>query len=254
VSPRFTLPPQFHPFVVIGQADALEVRLELRPHWGNPRAGVLQAKMEGDRLRYERTDLRFLGRRGDGQEAQDSVEAIFDGSEGAFEAVIQLSLQWALRPRGGLLLHASAGIWRGGAWLMPGVSGTGKSTAARRGGFDAVLADEMVVVRRGAQPGAGFDVWGTPFWSPDRPLPLHIGRAPLHTLAKLSWARTPQISPLNAAEASAWLLSSVVLYETSTHARESAFALACDVAQEARCVRLAFPKEGPWLHKLSVVS
>jgi hypothetical protein len=240
--------------VPAGSATAITpvipLRLDLRPGWTNPAARTLQARETASphpgskpMLHYERLDLRFSGN-------ASGVDAIFDGSEGAFEAIVQLTLQVVLRPLGGLLLHASAGIWHGGAWLMPGKSGTGKSTAARNGGFQQVLADEMVVVRRAAA--GGFDVWGTPFWSPDRPLPLHAGSAPLHTLARLVQAKAPHAGPLSAAAASAWLLESVVLYETSGDARASAFGLACDIAQAARCIRLAFPKEGPWLYKLSV--
>ncbi len=159
------------------------------------------------------------------------------------EAALELVLQVTLLPLGGLLVHASAGVYGGRAWLLPGVSGAGKSTAAR-GGFDGVLSDERVVVRR---EGEGFVAWPTPFWSVGRTLPLHLEPAPLGVLARLNKADGVQLSEMEPAEAAAHLLSCVTLYETSPDARREAFELAFDLASSVCCVELGFPKEGRWI-------
>lgn len=241
---EFELPAHCLPFCTDPAPDALVIELRRGELPLTAPKGETQTHAGVSKLVYERVGLRFSG---DARRAQ----ATFDGSEGGLEAVLQLALQRALLEVDGLLVHGSAGVHAGGAWLMPGPSGTGKSTAARNAGFDRVLADEMIVVRRAAE---GFEVWGTPFWSPERRHPLDPGRAPLSVLARLVQATAPAATPLGWAEASAWLLSSVVLYDTDPEVRAAVFGLACDVAESARCVRLAFPKEGPWLCKLNARS
>jgi hypothetical protein len=170
--------------------------------------------------------------------------ARIDPSVGSFEAALQLGLEAALLFEGGLVVHASAGVIDGGAWLMPGVSGTGKSTAARAAGFDTVLCDEMCVVRC---VNGEVQVAGTPFWSADRPLPLCSAQAPLAVLAQLVQADTVEVASLATADAAAYLLRGVTLYRQTPEARAAAFETACVIAEAARCVTLRFPKEGPWL-------
>lgn len=171
-----------------------------------------------------------------------------DASEGSFEAALQLSLEAALLFDSGLVVHASAGVVDGGAWLMPGVSGTGKSTAARNAGFETVLCDEMCIVRCVEGPaGSTLQVAGTPFWSADRPLPLCTVEAPLTVLARLVQSTTVGASPMGASEAVAWFMGCVTLYRHDAQARTAAFETACAIVEAAQCVSLEFPKEGPWL-------
>lgn len=191
---------------------------------------------------YRRPELVF------GQREHDDLWARIDPSEGSFEAALQLSLEAALLFDGGLVVHASAGVVDGGAWLMPGVSGTGKSTAARNAGFETVLCDEMCVVRRvEGLAGPQVRVAGTPFWSADRPLPLCPAEAPLAVLARLVQSKTVAARPMPASEAVAWFLGCVTLYRHDPRARTAAFETACAIVEAAQCVSLEFPKEGPWL-------
>lgn len=171
-----------------------------------------------------------------------------DASEGSFEAALQLSLEAALLFDGGLVVHASAGVVNGGAWLMPGVSGTGKSTAARNAGFETVLCDEMCVVRCVEGPaGPTLMVAGTPFWSADRRLPLCTAEAPLTVLARLVQSTAVSACPLGASDAVAWFLGCVTLYRHDARARTAAFETACAIVEATQCVSLEFPKEGPWV-------
>jgi len=61
---------------------------------------------------------------------------------------------------GGLLLHSAAVSSEGRGSLMVGVSEAGKTTLCRQG-FETVLSDELVAIRRTAE---GFRAFGTPFW------------------------------------------------------------------------------------------
>lgn len=198
-----------------------------------------QADTDSNDLSYQRHDLVVHM-----DAARTTARAVTDGTPGALMAVIQLVLQAALLPRGGLMIHGSAGVARGSAWLVPGPSGAGKSTVAREAGYESVLSDEIVALRR---HGAGFMAWGTPFWSQGRTLPLNPQGAPLGLLARPVKANAVAMEPLVADEALAWLLRCVTLYEEDPAAREAAFELACELVESVPTVSLAFPREGPWL-------
>ncbi|MCB9522828.1 MAG: hypothetical protein H6702_05525 [Myxococcales bacterium] len=189
--------------------------------------------------RLDRWDLAF-------EAAPDGDRAWTDGSAHALEAAVQLSLTRLLLAHGGLLLHASAGVDDAGcAWLIPGPSGAGKTTAARTAGFARVLSDELPMVVPGE---GGYVVWPSPFWSAGRAAPLQRAPAPLRVLARPGWGPRPRARPLDRAAAAAWLMACVAWYDDAPAERAQAFERACDIAAAApECVALTFPKEGPWL-------
>lgn len=221
-----------------GPADLepVSLGLEVRPGLVLEDLGPLP----GPGLSYQRGDLRF-----EMPASRDAARATVDGSQGALEAAVELCLQGALLPRGGVVVHGMAGVdEHGRGWLVPGRSGAGKSTIAREAGWTRVLADEAVVLRRGP---AGFELHGTPFWSEGRTLPFDTGSAPLRFLARPVKDTSARTEPLDTARAAAWLLGCVMFHEGDPAARESVLAIACDAAARAECVALHFPKEGKWL-------
>ena len=72
----------------------------------------------------------------------DVAYARADDILAAFLACLELTLHVAVRDMGGLLIHASGAVLDGMGWLMPGPSGTGKTTASH-GGFE-FYSDERV--------------------------------------------------------------------------------------------------------------
>lgn len=197
--------------------------------------------VEADGLCYQRTDLRFeMGPK------RRTARAAVDGSRGALEAAVELAIQGTLLKRGGLVVHAMAGVdAEGRGWLVPGRSGAGKSTMARAAGFARVLADEAVILRREA-PGR-FRLHGTPFWSEGRTLPFDTGDAPLGVIARPVKAPEAAATSTGLASAAADLLSCVMFHDADPTARAHVLETACDAAASADCVELRFPKEGPWL-------
>ena len=234
----------FGPFVVdaatcpVPDEEVVAMRLSVDPTLVLPDVGPVPA--EG--LCYQRTDLRFeMGPR------RRTARAAVDGSRGALEAAVELCVQGALLRRGGLVVHAVAGVDADGrAWLVPGRSGAGKSTIARTAGFSRVLADEAVILRREA-PGR-FRLYGTPFWSEGRTLPLQTGHAPLGVLARPLKASEAAAERYSTASAAADLLACVMFHDADPAARGLVLETACDVAASVDCVQLQFPKEGPWLN------
>jgi hypothetical protein len=175
--------------------------------------------------------------------SRSSAIAHTNNSEGAFLAALELALQVALLDDGGLLIHAAGGVIDGRGWLLPGPSGTGKSTAAREAGFDRVLSDERVVVRVDGEGRS--TLWGTPFWSTGRTMPLDPGGAPLAVLAQLEHATAFTSSSWPMDEALTYLMESVALYETGG-AAVRAFDLASQLVMGARCLRVGFARTGAW--------
>jgi hypothetical protein len=141
------------------------------------------------------------------------------------------------------MVHAVSGLIDGRAWLVPGPSGTGKSTAAREAGFDAVLSDERVILTPEAE---GWRVWGTPFWSEGRTLPMNPGSAPLGGMVKLVKSPNSSRRPLDANDALTWLMQSITLYEDSDTARTRAFEQACAVVSEMPSVEQKTPRNFAW--------
>jgi hypothetical protein len=191
----------------------------------------------GSTFVYARHNLRFAL-------AGDVADVWTDGTTGPLWAAMELALHAALDRLGGFVVHGSAGLVDGGAWLVPGRSGAGKSTIAREAGYARVLADEMVVVRRYAD---GWRAHGTPFWSQGRARPLDAGDAPLALVADPVKSDAVAAVPWAKSDAAAGLLACVTSYDETPAARRRAFELACDLVEAVPCVRLAFPKEGPWL-------
>ena len=191
-------------------------------------------------FKYGRTDLAF------GLDApRTHAIAAVDGSLGAIEAAVELTLQGALESRGGAMVHAMAGEdGRGCVFLVPGRSGQGKSTLSRAPGWARVFADEAVIVRLvDHQP----RVFGTPFWSEGRSRSFEPSDGVLDLLALPVKASFAELRPCAPADAAAALLACVMSHESGPRARASLFTWSCDVALAVHCVHLHFPKEGSWL-------
>ena len=88
-----------------------------------------------------------------------------EGHEADFLAGLELTASLALEALGGLSIHGAAGAVNGTGYFMPGVSGTGKSTAIRHGGFEKIIGDERIFV---LPSGNGWEMFSTPFWSAGR--------------------------------------------------------------------------------------
>ena len=175
--------------------------------------------------------------------------ASIDSSLGAVEAVFQVVLQYALRQRGGLLVHASAGYARGQGWLIPGPSGAGKSTAVREGGFEDVLSDEMVAVTQSSKEDT-YLLWGTPFWSEGRPFEMTDQARRLDLITLPIKGGGPALTSCSPAEGARALLKATTSYERSSTAHSDLFEIVCLIAERIPCAHLEFPKLGPWRDRL----
>ena len=182
-----------------------------------------------------------------------TVYSWVDGSLGSIEATLQVILQWSLQSRGGVLVHASAGIYQGQGILVPGESGAGKSTIAREAGFDRVLSDEMVIVEPDqSSSSTAYQLYSTPFWSEGRTLPMIIDKAPLKLIAFPHKSNRAKLSPCHEAQAVRQLLRAITVYERqddTAYAQQQLaglFELSCALCSVTPHVNLDFPKQGTW--------
>jgi hypothetical protein len=123
--------------------------------------------------------------------------------------LFRLLCGFLLLQEGGLLLHASAVVARGRAWVFSGPSGAGKTTIAGLAGARRVLNDETVALRPGA---AGWTACATPFYGSGGPAMARANaHAPVRALCFLRKARRFAHRRLSPAEAVARAFPEVML-------------------------------------------
>ncbi|MEE2788682.1 MAG: hypothetical protein VX589_15165 [Myxococcota bacterium] len=195
-------------------------------------------KRAGCDFAYRRHDLEFMVDAG-------RCYGWHTGESSGVLALVELALWWAVERAGGFMLHASAGVRDGQAWIMPGPSGTGKSTAAR-GGFERVLSDERVIIMPGETSNT-YVAWGTPFWSDGRDRPMDKGSAPVHFVAKLHHGDMSALCPLSVGELTPWVLRSTISYSHEAAHLTRNFEAVCAFTEAVAGMRLTYPKEGLWV-------
>lgn len=171
-------------------------------------------------------------------------------TERAAEAALKALFAIAALRQGGLLVHASAVAFSGGAAVALGPSGAGKSTFARllveAGGV--LLSDESVVL---APEG---EVWATPFHS-DFEVARERLRAPLRALVTLVKAPTEAQNALDEATLVQGILAQAYAPPPQELSRGALLERAASLAAAAERVKYAFrihPEVGAtWANRLA---
>lgn len=155
-------------------------------------------------------------------------EAVADPALLVAEALVRAALAQSVQARGGALFHASAVRVDGEAHLVPGRSGSGKSTFSALAGH--VLTDELAAVLPGPE---GFVVHGTPWWRSAG------GSAPLAAVHLLAWDE-PSVAWLPRARLLRHLATNVVIPVDGPAERAAAFRACGVIAAAAPFARTAF--------------
>lgn len=154
------------------------------------------------------------------------------------ENALRVLLGVALARADGLLLHAASAVGRGGARVLFGRSGSGKSTAARLARGRPVLGDDLVAVRRDEQ---GWFVHSTPFGGLAGTRRRVPRTARLRGLYRLRQGAQLEIRPLPGPRAIAELVQSVVLPASGEAERRRAFETCATLRDEVGVGELHFP-------------
>ncbi|MGB0647901.1 MAG: hypothetical protein ACPGQS_12035, partial [Bradymonadia bacterium] len=171
-----------------------------------------------------------------------------DGHEADFLAGLELTASLVVESLGGLSIHGAAGVVNGTGYLMPGISGTGKSTAIRNGGFEQIIGDERVFVLPVAD---GWEMASTPFWSAGRKqCPARCVHR-LDSIIHLHQAKRFKLAALSTLNSLESLMRSVVYYGTDVKKRDAQLERAILLAKASTNFRLDFTKRGPWAWTLN---
>ena len=166
------------------------------------------------------------------------------GHEADFLAGLELCMCLACEALGGFAVHGAAAIVNRRGWLMPGPSGTGKSTAASLGGFEQVIGDERILLLPISS--GGWYLQSTPFWSRGKSQsPPPIGH-PIEGILRLEKETFVDVSPIRDVEALESLVRNIVYYGNDANGRERLIENALSVVSASAHYRLGFHKDGPW--------
>lgn len=145
----------------------------------------------------------------------------------------------------GFLLHASAVVEKGGAWVFCGPSESGKTTIARLAGDRPVLNDETVAIARRAR---GYAACATPFFGEGGPAMATVNaEAPIRGVFFLHQAPRFSHRPLAAGEAVARAWSQVFLPKRDRAVVEQILESLATFARRVHCYDLFFtPRPELW--------
>lgn len=183
------------------------------------------AELEGRMLKIHRHDFEATLDLDSGQGRVSTASSPF-----SFDSFFRVALTMLLLPRGRVMVHACGLNVDGGGILLPGLSGAGKTTLARRVGPAYAVCDELNIVSRER-------LWSTPFWG------LFVaGRIlatlPLSAIFFLNRFRERGVRPVAKAEAVARLLE-CVLFFSDTHSEE-VFTRAAEIVRAVPAFELSY--------------
>jgi hypothetical protein len=146
-----------------------------------------------------------------------------------------------LLEQGGFLLHASAVVRDGKAYVFFGPSGSGKTTVTRLSPEDIVLSDDLTMVVR--RDDGGLAAAGIPFGLAHHRPPQHAGAFPIVSFNRLVQARKVRREPIGGARAVAEVLASLPFVLQDTRQGDEAVRVVGRALQAAPVHRLEFREE-----------
>jgi hypothetical protein len=216
-----------------------ELRFAVRLAAGRPRPFRPVLEEEAGRLRLWRGDFdcRLDLRSGRG-------ELLAAPRLQAFDSFLRALYSRLLPPRGVLLVHGASLVYKGRAWLFPGVSGAGKSTLSRlalRVPGVKLLSDELSLC---GLRGGRWQAWGSPFWGEMRP-GRESGHYPLAGGLALGKARRDRLLPQAEGRLLRLLLRCCLNFSRNPRQAGLLLGLAGGLAAGKNRGRLLFSKAGP---------
>jgi hypothetical protein len=159
--------------------------------------------------------------------------------------LFRLLCGFLLLQEGGILLHASAVVDRGRAWVFSGPSGSGKTTIAGLAGRRRVLNDETIALRPSSRAWAAC---ATPFYGSGGPEMARANeQAPLRALCFLRKADRFAHRRLSPGEAVRRAFPEVMLPKRDPRVAEHLLAALTTLASSVPAYELAFaPRAALW--------
>jgi hypothetical protein len=118
----------------------------------------------------------------------------YEPVERAAENYIRASIAWLAATRGGALVHAASGVYRGRGYLFYGESGAGKSTLAACNRRARIVSDDLSLVLPGSDGRP--QLVGSPFRGTYEAGERVLGRFPLAAGFRLIQAAAAEVRPV----------------------------------------------------------
>jgi hypothetical protein len=186
--------------------------------------------------------VRLAGRSSRGRIAYHG-EGRCEASPFAIDCVLRVLFATLLPRAGGMLIHGCGLRHAAIGVIFPGVSGTGKTTLARKApDADDVLSDEIVAVRRLDD---GWRVFGTPFWGDFARGGISMRSWPLRTVGFLNQAREVAMTPITSSDATLRLLACFLSFATARASVVRTLAVAGRLCGEVRSVEANLTRTAP---------
>ncbi len=162
----------------------------------------------------------------------------------AFDSMLRVLWAVFLPRSGGGLFHACAFRVGDTGVIFPGVSGTGKSTLARKVPEpERILTDELVAVSRGEL--GHWRITGTPFWGDFKRGGGSIRSWPLGAIAFLEQSEELSVRPLSPSEGAWRLLACFLCFQTDADTAARNLAIAIDLCDDVQSVAARTARETP---------
>jgi hypothetical protein len=166
-----------------------------------------------------------------------------EASPFAVDCVLRVLFATLLPRLGGMLIHGCGLRHAAIGVVFPGVSGTGKTTLARKApDADDVLSDEIVAVRRLDD---GWRVFGTPFWGDFARGGISMRSWPLRTVGFLNQAREVAMTPITSSDATLRLLACFLSFATDRASVKRSLSVAVQLCEEVRSVEANLTRTAP---------
>jgi hypothetical protein len=161
----------------------------------------------------------------------------------AVENALRVLVALVLLRNDGLLLHAAGVVRDPGATVLFGRSGSGKTTVTRMARGRAILGDDVVALRRGAE---GWNAFSTPFGG-ELARQRRARSARLNELFRLRHGAAFEVRPIPAARGVAELMQSAILPAALAEDGPLALERCGQLQDEVGVQELSFPLDnGLW--------
>ena len=192
---------------------------------------------------YQRASLRFCA-----DPIKRTAWAYVGAEPADVMAAVELVMTLAVHQLGGLCLHASAGVVDGKGFLMPGPSGTGKSTSVKYGGFEKVIGDERIIL---IPENGDWMMYSTPFWSKGRTVTPSPERHPLAGILLLRKGKMIRTGSLTQLDLLRCLMRNTVHYGKVDGQANTIFDRCTEISAQFDGHEVLFTKKGPWAWQLN---
>jgi hypothetical protein len=228
--------------LTIGLSGAPVARFLRLPVAGDVETYRLESRSEGGRISLWSYEFAGWVEAASRRARLDLVEAGGDLFDRGLENFLRVMTAFFVLERGGFLLHGSAVVREGKAYIFFGPSGSGKTTVTDLSPGDLVLSDDLTLVV--PDSGKGYVAAGIPFGMAHHRVPDSGGCFPIVSFNRLVQSQSVRREPIRGAQAVAEVASSLPFVMQETRQASRAMEVLSLALGSVPVYRLFFRKDG----------